>query len=366
MELFELAKALINIESVTGHERACAEFLHGYLVARNFEVEFQPVSRDRSNVFAKKGRPEVVLSTHIDTVPPFFLAHEDEQYIHGRGSCDAKGILAAQIVAAERLLGQGLTDFGLLFLVGEETTSDGAREANLHPPGSRYIINGEPTENKLVVGSKGNLRLDLRFHGKMAHSAYPHLGESAIDKLLDVLLDLRKLPLPHDPLLGPATLNIGVISGGRAANVVPDQAAAQVLIRTVSGTEELRRMISEVIAGRCELEFVRDTPPLRMEKVDGYETDVVAFTTDLPALTRWGRPVLLGPGSISVAHTQHEHVAKVELVKAVDLYCRLVRELKQAVESQESRVDTPQTVESQESRVGTPQTVDSGEPRVES
>jgi acetylornithine deacetylase len=174
----------------------------------------------------------------------------------------------------------------------------------------------------------------------MAHSAYPHLGESAVDKLLDILVDLRKLPLPHDPLLGPATLSIGVISGGRAANVVPDQAAAQVLIRTVDGTEELRRKISELLAGRCEFEFVRDTPPLRMEKLDGYETDVVSFTTDLPALTRWGRPVLLGPGSICVAHTEHECVRKAELVQAVELYCRLVRELKKGVESRKSRVES--------------------------
>jgi acetylornithine deacetylase len=190
------------------------------------------------------------------------------------------------------------------------------------------------------VGSKGNLRLDIQTKGKMAHSAYPNLGESAIDKLLDVLVDLRKLPLPQDPLLGPATLNIGLISGGRAANVVPDQAAAQILIRTVNGTEELRRKISELLGGRCELEFVRDTPPLRMEKLDGYATDVVAFTTDLPWLTRWGRPVLLGPGSITVAHTEHECVGKAELVRAVELYSRLVRELKRTVERRDSKVES--------------------------
>ena len=328
MDIFDLTKALINIESVTGHERACVEFLRGYLAARNFDVVLQPVSRDRSNVFARAGKPDVVLSTHIDTVPPFLPAREDEEFIYGRGACDAKGIVASQIGAAERLLGEGVTDFGLLFLVGEETSSDGAREANLHPPGSRYIINGEPTENKLVVGSKGNLRLDIRSKGKMAHSAYPHLGESAIDKLVDVLVDLRKVPLPHDPLLGPATLNVGVISGGRAPNVVPDHASAQIVIRTVNGSDEIRRKISEVLSGRCEFEFVRDTPHLCMQKLDGYETDVVAFTTDLPSLTRWGRPVLLGPGSISVAHTERECVGKAELVKAVELYCRLVRELK--------------------------------------
>ena len=328
MELFELTKALINIESVTGHERACAEYLRAYLADRHFDVVLQPVSRDRSNVLARVGNPDVVLSTHIDTVPPFIPAREDTELIYGRGACDAKGIIAAQVAAAERLLSDKVTDFGLLFLVGEETTSDGAREANLHPPGSRYMINGEPTDNKLVLGSKGNLRLDIRAQGKMAHSAYPQLGESAIDKLVDVLVDLRKVPMPRDSLLGAATLNVGLISGGRAPNVVPDQASAQIVIRTVDSSEEIRRHISTVAAGRCECEFVRDTPPLRMEKLDGYETAVVAFTTDLPSLNRWGRPVLLGPGSIRVAHTERECVAKSELVKAVDLYCRLVRELK--------------------------------------
>jgi acetylornithine deacetylase len=333
MELFEFTKALINIESVTGHERACAEYLAGYLTERRFEVALQPVSRDRSNVFARMGKPDVVLSTHIDTVPPFIPAREDAELIYGRGACDAKGIIASQIVAAERLLSERVTDFGVLFLVGEETTSDGAREANLHPPGCRYMINGEPTENKLVLGSKGNLRLEIRAHGKMSHSAYPHLGESAIDKLVDALVDLRKVPMPHDPVLGPATLNVGVISGGRAPNVVPDHAAAQIVIRTVASSEEIRRNITEAVGGRCECEFIRDTPPLHMEKLDGYDTDVVAFTTDLPSLDRWGRPVLLGPGSISAAHTERECVAKADLLRAVELYCRLVRELKKAVES---------------------------------
>jgi len=340
MELFELTKALVNIESVTGHERACAEYLRGYLAGRNFDVVLQPVSRDRANVYARTGKPDVVLSTHIDTVPPFIPAGEDAELIYGRGACDAKGIIAAQIAAAERLLGENVTDFGLLFLVGEETTSDGAREANLHPPGSRYIINGEPTENRLVLGSKGNLRLEIRAKGRMAHSAYPQLGESAIDKLVDVLVDLRKIPMPQDALLGAATLNVGVISGGRAPNVVPDHASAQIVIRTVNSSEEMRRHIAEVVGGRCECEFIRDTPPLHLEKLDGYATDVVAFTTDLPSLNRWGRPVLLGPGSISVAHTERECVAKAELVKAVELYCRLVRELKKTVENRESKVES--------------------------
>jgi acetylornithine deacetylase len=267
----------------------------------------------------------------MDTVPPFFPAREDADFIYGRGSCDAKGILASQIGAAEKLLSEGVQNFGLLFLVGEETTSDGARAANDSPRGSKFIINGEPTDNKLIVGSKGILRVDIRARGRMAHSAYPELGESAIDKMLDCLADLRKIPLPQDPVLGPSTMNIGIISGGRAANVVPDEATAQILIRTVNGAKELRQQISNVLEGRCEFEFVRDTPALRMEKLDGFETGVVAFCTDLPSLTRWGRPLLLGPGSISMAHTENECVRKADLVRAVDLYVRMVRELKTLV-----------------------------------
>jgi acetylornithine deacetylase len=328
MELFELTQALINIESVTGREKACAEFVRDYLAARKFQVELQPVAGDRANVFAFRGTPEVVLSTHLDTVPPFFPAREDAEFIYGRGACDAKGILASQIVAAERLLDAGVEDLALLFLVGEEAISDGAHEANLHPRGSRYIINGEPTENKLVIGSKGMLRVDIRAKGKMAHSGYPHLGESAVEKLLDILADLRKLPLPQDPLLGASTLNVGVISGGRAANVIPDEAGAQVVIRTVEDAAPLRRKLSTLLEGRCDFTFVRDTPVLRLEKREGFETAVVAFTTDLPSLTHWGRPFLLGPGSITTAHTDHECVRKADLLHAVDLYCRLVCELK--------------------------------------
>jgi len=224
-------------------------------------------------------------------------------------------------------------NFGLLFLVGEETVSDGARVANLSPRGAKYIINGEPTDNKLALGSKGILRVDIRTKGKMAHSAYPHLGESAIEKLLEILTDVRRLPLPDAPVLGLSTLNIGMISGGRAANVVPDEAQAQVLIRTVNGAQELRSRLQSLLEGRCEYEFVRDTPALKLEKLDGFETDVVAFTTDLPNLTRWGRPLLLGPGSICEAHTDHERVRKTDLVRAVELYYQLVERLKGRTEN---------------------------------
>lgn len=331
MTLFELTCALVNLDSVTGNERDCGLLLRHHLAECGFKVAMLPVAGDRANVFATHGRPDIVMSTHMDTVPPFVGATEDEEFIHGRGSCDAKGILAAQVEAARRLIAEGVTDFGLLFLVGEETLSDGARAANERPPGCRYMINGEPTENKLAVGTKGILRVQICARGRMAHSAYPHLGESAIEKLLDVLADLRRMPLPVDPVLGPATLNIGLISGGRASNVVPDEASADVLIRTVNSREELRQNIRRVLDGRCDFEFIRETPALKMETVDGFETDRVAFATDLPNLTRWGRPLLLGPGSIHVAHTDHECVRKADLMRAVDLYCRLVRELKSKI-----------------------------------
>ncbi len=339
MHLFELTRSLVDIESVSGHEGACTEFLREYLAAQNFRVELQPVDAGRANVFALRGNPEVVLSTHVDTVPPFMPAREDAEFIYGRGSCDAKGIVASQIASAERLAAEGVRNFGLLFLVGEETLSDGARVANESPRGTKFIINGEPTENKLAIGTKGTLRVDIHARGRSAHSAYPHLGESAIEKLLDVLDGVRKLPLPQDPALGEATVNIGMISGGRAANVVPDEASAQLMFRTVNNSPELRTQVENLLKGRCEYEIVRETPTVRMERLNGFEADVVAFTTDIPNLTRWGRPLLLGPGSITVAHTDHECVRKTDLERAVELYCKLVRELKARAQGAEGAID---------------------------
>ncbi|MGH9397528.1 MAG: M20/M25/M40 family metallo-hydrolase [Terriglobia bacterium] len=326
--LFGLTRSLVNIQSITGSEGPCSSFLADYLARRGWKVEPIPVSPGRFNVFATRGQPEVVLSTHLDTVPPFIPASEDSEFIHGRGSCDAKGIAAAEVTAAERLADEGTENLGLLFLVGEETLSDGARAANKVPRGCKYLINGEPTCNKLALGTKGNLRVDIRVRGKMAHSAYPQLGESAIEKLLDILADVRKMALPADKTLGAGTLNIGVIAGGCAANVIPGEAQAQLLFRTVPeepGAQELQSQVESLLQGRCDFEVVRKTPALKMEALEGFETDVMAFSTDLPSLTAWGRPFLLGPGSIHVAHTDHERIRKRDLVEAVDLYCRLVR-----------------------------------------
>jgi len=302
--------------------------LYDELYRLGYVVHKMPVASERFNVLATlDGKPpEIVFSTHMDTVPPFIPSSQDHDNIYGRGSCDAKGIAAAQIAACERLRGEGAA-VGLLFLVGEERDSLGAKTANEHPLGSRFLINGEPTENKIAVASKGALRVELVARGKMAHSAYPHLGESAIEKLLEALRRLGEIKLPVNPEAGPATMNIGVIEGGRAPNVIPDHARAQLLYRLVGPAEALRQEIAEKVAGLAEAEFVLEIPFVKLQTVPGVETMVASFTTDIPALGRWGTPVLLGPGSIHVAHTEREHIPKKQLLEAVDLYCQVARKL---------------------------------------
>lgn len=337
-----LTRQLVDIESTTYHEGCVGAFLAGFLEAAGYQVERQAVLQpdpgstpgtgdgERFNIYAslRPAAPAVVLSTHMDTVPPFFPSSEDDDYIYGRGSCDAKGIIAAQIAAAERLQTLGVS-VGLLFVVGEERDSAGASVANEQPKGSRYLINGEPTDNRLALASKGALRLELRARGTMAHSAYPELGESAIDKLVAVLHDLQTMSLPIDPVIGDSTLNVGLIAGGRAPNVIADHAEAHLLIRLVGPSTELRAEIERVVNGRAEVTFSLDLAFVRMRAVGTLSTMVAKFTTDIPSLTAWGEPFLLGPGSIHVAHTPQERIAKAELFEAVNLYVELVQTLLQ-------------------------------------
>ncbi len=334
MNLFPLTRALIDIDSTTGREREIGEFLFRYLEdlasRTGGAVERMPVLDDRFNVFASWGEPVVVLSTHIDTVPPFFPSSEDDERVHGRGACDTKGGIAAMIHAIQELLAEGRRGFGLLLVVGEETDSVGAQAANRQPRGSRWLVNGEPTENRLALGSKGMLYLSFEAEGRAAHSAYPELGDSAIDKLLDVLGRLRTVPLPDDPLLGDTTLNVGTISGGRAANVVADHARAEVTLRTVGDTSELQRQLAAAVHASpgVRIAEIRETPALHLGSEPGFETSIVKYTTDIPRLGAWGQPFLLGPGSIHVAHTPEERVSKRDLIEAVRLYkemvCRLL------------------------------------------
>jgi acetylornithine deacetylase len=333
MNVFELTRALVDIESITGNEEAVGLYLFDYLsqlASRHHgRVERMEVEPRRFNVFAQFGeRPHVTLSTHMDTVPPFFASREDDEHIWGRAACDTKGIIASMIKAAEALLEQGKTNLGLLFVVGEERNSAGAFHASRNPRGSRFIINGEPTENKLALGSKGALRYELVARGRMAHSAYPELGESAIEKLLDTLTAIRGIALPVDQMLGPSTLNIGTIGGGRAPNIIPDEARAELLIRLVGDSTSTRQAISDAASGRVDAKQVLEIPALRLGSLDGFETTVVAYTTDIPAFgTTWGQPFLFGPGTIHVAHTLEERVPKRQLLDAVEIYQRMVQDL---------------------------------------
>jgi acetylornithine deacetylase len=332
MNVFGLTRALVDIESITENESHVASFLHDHLAKLAAQtggrVERMQVEGDRYNVLACWGNPAVTLSTHMDTVPPFFPSSEDAESIWGRGSCDAKGIIASMTAAAEKLLGEGVKNFALLFVVGEERNSAGAAVAALASRGSRYLVHGEPTENKLALASKGTMRLEVVAHGRMAHSAYPELGESAIEKLLDALAAIRRVPLPEDALLGRCTMNIGTISGGRAPNVIPDLAKAEILVRLVGDPSPIRDAFTAAVAGRVELNEVLCIPAMRFVNVDGLPTTVVSFTTDVPMFGRsWGEPLLLGPGSIHVAHTSEERIAKKDLADAVEIYAKVVKKL---------------------------------------
>jgi len=336
----DLTRRLVNIESISYHEGHVGAFLAEFLASEQYAVERMEVeqpdlaltpgggSADRFNVYAALPgvTPDVVLSTHMDTVPPFFGCTEDDVFLYGRGTCDAKGIIAAQIAAADRLREAGIK-VGLLFVVGEERDSAGAKVANRNPRGSRFLINGEPTDNRLALATKGALRVELRAHGRMAHSAYPELGESAIDKLIEALHDVLAMPLPVEPEIGPSTVNIGLISGGRAPNVIADRAEAHLLIRTVGPSEEVKDAVKRVVAGRAEVSFSLDLSYVRMRKVGDLPTMIAKFATDIPSLTAWGEPFLLGPGSIHVAHTPDEKISKKELVECVDLYVDLAENL---------------------------------------
>jgi len=332
MNLFELTRALIDIDSVTPNEEKVGQFLFDHLTAlasrTGGRVERMDVEPHRFNVLAQWGEPVVTLSTHIDTVPPFFPSREDDQFIWGRGACDTKGIIASMIHATEALVADGVRGVALLFVVGEERNSAGAYAAARQPRGSRHLINGEPTENKLALGSKGALRFEVVATGRMAHSAYPHLGESAIEKLLDALERIRRVPMPVDPVLGASTLNIGTIQGGRAPNVIPDHAKAEVFIRLVDSGDTLRASVAEAVRGIAEANEVLFIPAIHMASVQGFETSVVSYTTDIPAFNgAWGEPHLIGPGSIHFAHTSEERVPKSELLEAVQIYQNLVRQL---------------------------------------
>jgi acetylornithine deacetylase len=336
LDPIRLTRQLCEIESTTYNEGAVGDFLAETLARRGWAVEKTLVEQPaenaaggpRWNVYAGTAgeTPDLVFSTHMDTVPPYIPFSEDEEFVYGRGVSDAKGIIAAQVAAAETLRAAGFR-VGCLFVSGEERDSAGAKAANLAPKGSRFLINGEPTDNHLALATKGALRAAFKCTGKMAHSAYPELGESAVHKLVEVLARVLVMPLPEVEGIGPSTVNIGQISGGHAPNVIADKAEAQVLVRTVTDSAQVRAQLVEIAGDLAEVEFTLDLPFVRLRAVEGLPTMVAKFATDVPVLTNWGEPLLLGPGSIHVAHTPFEKLAKKELLEAVELYIKVARQL---------------------------------------
>ena len=330
MNLFQLLKTLIDIPSISDDEQAVGFFLRDYLETLGWTVELQAVSENQNNVIAHlNDTPRVFFSTHMDTVPPFIAAGEDENNIYGRGACDAKGIIASQIFAAEKLRAENINDIGLLFTVDEEQGSSGARAANLHPLAAKceFMINGEPTDNDLGIGSKGSLRFFIKTTGKAAHSAYPEEGESAIEKLLDILQDVRRIEFPSDEFFGETTCNIGLINGGLKTNIIAPEAEAGMHIRLTTDEKPILEILEKTINGRGRIEISSIARPVKMLAVDGFPQKVVRFTTDIPHLSNWGTPLLLGAGSILVAHTKNEFVPKKELREAVELYVNLAKKL---------------------------------------
>ncbi len=330
MNLLELTRELIDIPSLTGAELEVGQYLAKYLEELGYHVERHDVTDDRFNVIATtRESPRLMFSTHMDTVPPFIESSEDEEFIYGRGSCDAKGIIAAQILAAERLRAEGMNDIGLLFTVDEEMSSIGAQGANKHPLARecRYLINGEPTDNRLATGTKGSIRVFITTEGRAAHSAYPEEGESAIEKLLDILETIRHCEWPEDSFFGTTTSNIGVIAGGTRPNVIPDKARAELQIRLGIDIEQVKKVLDDAVGERGRLEYASAHNPVRLFSVPGFDQTVVRFTTDIPYLSSWGEALLLGPGSILDAHTDHERISKSELNQAVQLYVDLANTL---------------------------------------
>ena len=326
-DVVSLAAELLEIQSTTGSEGPVVDFVSRWLIARGWNVTLQEVTRGRSNVWASRSGGGVAFSTHLDTVPPFVPPRLEGPRLYGRGSSDAKGIAAAMMVAADRLLADGEKRIDLLFVVGEEKGSDGARAATNLRARSKFLINGEPTESKLASGAKGSLRATVRTRGRAAHSAYPQLGKSAIEPMLELLPTLRQLPLPTDPVLGETTVNIGTIHGGTEANIIPASAEAELMFRLVSDVDPIRKLLTEWAKGRADVEFGSYIPAQKFTTVPGFETGPVAYTSDIPLLGNWGTPLLFGPGSIHVAHTADEYIDVEELRASVDIYERLARTL---------------------------------------
>lgn len=326
-DVVALAAELLAIPSTTRDEGSAVDFVARWLVARDWNVMVQEVTPGRGNVWASRKGGGVTLSTHLDTVPPYVPPKRADGKLYGRGACDAKGIAAAMMIAADALVAAGEERVDLLLVVGEERGSDGARLANQLPATSRWLINGEPTESMLASGCKGAQRVIVRTVGREAHSAYPHLGESAITPMLRLLPELDTLPFPVDGILGATTVNVGLIRGGTEANIVPGACEAEMMIRLVGDVAPVKKTLDAWAAGRADLEYGSFIPAQHFHTVPGFRSAPVAYTSDIPLLGNWGTPLLFGPGSIHVAHTTEEFVDEAELRASVNTYMSLIRTL---------------------------------------
>ena len=330
LDVVSLTRKLVDIPSVTGQERQVGVFVRDLLRGQGWNCVDQEVTRDRFNVLAVRAKPTILLTTHMDTVPQFFPSREDEEFVYGRGACDAKGIAASMICAAQVLAEEGYEDVGLLFVVGEEIDSIGAIKARELDLECLFLINGEPTDNHLVTAHKGILHGRISVEGRAAHSAYPEQGESAIEKLIGILERLRETDFPSSSSLGSTHVNVGTIKGGSAPNVVATAAEAEILVRTVCESSRYVEVLRAAVGDDGRMEILKTSEPQAMEAVDGFPTKVVAYGTDIPVLRTLGKPLLLGPGSILEAHTAGEKISKRELADAVGLYHRLVVALRES------------------------------------
>jgi len=327
----QLTRDFVNIESITGNEAKFAEKVEAVLQAAGWKISRQEAAENRWNIYGipENGiEPRIVFCSHLDTVAPYIELEENDEYIFGRGSCDAKGVIAAMISAANQLVEEGISEIGCLFTVGEEVDSVGAKYANaLAPDSVEYTIIGEPTENRLVSGQKGIYLIEIHTEGKSAHSAYPALGKSAVAKLLTILENIRNARLPSDPDLGETTVNISKLSGGDRYNVIPDHTSAGLLFRVSTSLDDVKSLVKDAVGERGTIKLINECEPLKMKKVEGYENEVVAFSTDAPYMTNWGNRLVLGPGSIHDAHTLNEKISKVQLADGVGNYVNLVKKL---------------------------------------
>lgn len=322
---------ILRFNSTSGSENELAMYISDKYKPKNANSEIQVTDNGRLNIFFSYGEPKIIFCSHLDTVPPYFQPQKNGDIISGRGSCDAKGQIAYLFEAFKQLKSEGHTNIGMLMVSGEEDGSQGAIRANKDLIDCNYIIIGEPTENKLIKASKGNLLVKVNFKGKSCHSGYPQNGDSAVEHMISFFNRLNSIDFPEDTVLGKTTYNIGKVESSNAHNVVSNSAECKIFFRTTFATNEiLKKKLNEIKYNNIEFEFIYGDEPLNFYTIDGFKTDVVSFGTDAPAFTNVKNKILYGPGSILDAHTDKEYVKIEGLHTAVEdvklIYKKIINE----------------------------------------